>query len=243
VDEVKDGSRSDGWARGCVNLRLTQERARKLRSIAMKLGPAATPTEAVDLALDIALTGKLDAEEEKDAAADDSARLASALERLSSRTRSEAEAHSAALADVARGVRGLAELISAVAATSGASHDGFDEPQSLSSWLDAQARRTPGQPVTARARWQSKTRTGDHHVALELLVTRVPAGDGRFPQTGASSTVRLDRIEVASPFARTDLISAFLLSCQRTADGSWQIAGFQIKPDGGPGPLLGSIKA
>jgi hypothetical protein len=51
----------------------------------------------------------------------------------------------------------------------------------------------------------------------------------------------LARLDSNSPLSRTDLISDFALECRRAADGSWRVAGFQIKPDGSSGPRLGAI--
>lgn len=230
-----------GWSRDCVNLRLSRERAEKLRALARQLGPGATPTDAVDRALEVASEAESPATQ-ADGEAAGAEEMLSALERLSERTRFEAVASAAAAADIARGLRELSELISAVAAASGGSEDGLDQPISLRAWLDSQPRATPGQAIAASARWQSKARVGDQHVSLELLVRRAACGDPRREQFAASSLVRLDRVQAASPFARTDLISAFLLSCQRAGDGSWRVAGHQMKPDGQAGPLLGTIR-
>ena len=238
-DGEKDGQHV-GWSRSCLNIRMTMERVAKLRGLAEDIGPAAGPTDALDLGLELAIAARR-RDADRDVSLEDAERVLAAVERLSDVGTASSEAHAAALVGLASEVRGLSELISAVAATAVGSGDGFDEPATLRSWLDAQWRANPASPISARACWQSKTREGERRVRLELLMRRTTAPSERRAGAGLASIVKIERLAAESPLARTDLISDFMMECRRAADGSWRVAGFQLSPDGTAGPLVGSI--
>lgn len=235
-----DANEHVGWSRGCVNVRLTKDRLARLRAVAAKLQPGRPPTDAIDAALELAIDvkrGGVAGSVEEPGAAEGLAFVERAIERIEQRRAGDAAAIGARLALIERGIGSLAELISAVAASGGGSDDGFGDVLTLRRWLDAHARKAQTDPISALAKWQSKSRSGDGHVSLELLVKKAQSL-GAAAAPSASAIVRLDRIDVASPLARTDLMDSFLLVCARGPQGEWRCAAHQHRPDGGPGPLI-----
>jgi hypothetical protein len=235
------------WDRGQFSVRLTEARRACLRLISDAMPQHATPNDAVDRAIEIALSKK---EPAPGKPIDLGSRLDD-LEELVARMGSEREADAAkqrAVADeTLRETRAVAALISAVAAMPSEAADDEGEwgdrggegsaaeaVMSLRAWLDARAGAASA--VSCVARWRAKSRLGDRLVAMEFDIDM--AG-----QAGARSAVRVEPIDAASPLASTDQGGALSFACRRVRDGGWDVLASRLNTDRSTGAALGQFRA
>jgi len=235
------------WDRGQFSVRLTEARRACLRLISDAMPEHATPNDAVDRAIEIALSKAEPAPEQP---IDLGSRLDD-LEDLVARMGREREADAAkqrAVADeTLRETRSVLALISAVAAMPPSAADDDDDwgdrggegasqeaAPSLRAWLDTRAGAASA--VSCVARWRSKSRLGERLVAMEFDVDM--AGQG-----GARSVVRIEPVDAASPLASTDQGGALSLACRRIPGGGWDVSACRLNPDRSTGAALGQFRA
>ncbi|AHI79032.1 hypothetical protein BTJ_1817 [Burkholderia thailandensis E444] len=167
-----DGSE---WKRSHVGVRLTQRRKTRLIALARELPPEATPTDAIDRALDIAHAwmisrGREEAEQEEAFGASDiaaslgrlDAGLAAASALLDNKLTLVADRLAATLPlveEAAAGARRLHRLADAAQASDESDLDEGEsraEPLSIGDWLNREARRAGRQvqkSALIRAEW------------------------------------------------------------------------------------------
>ena len=235
------------WDRDQFSVRLTETRRACLRLISGAMPAHATPNDAVDRAIEIALS-KTEPSPEKPI--DLGSRLDD-LEDLVARMGREREADAAkqrAVADeTLRETRSVAALISAVAAMPASDVDGEDgwgdhgdadshseTALPLRDWLNARSGSSAS--ISCVARWRSKSRLDDRLVAMEYDIDM--AGKG-----GARSVVRIEPIDAASPLASTDQGGALSLACRRIPGGGWDVSACRLNPDRSTGAALGQFLA
>lgn len=235
------------WERDQFSVRLTEARRACLRLISDAMPEHATPNDAVDRAIEIALSKTEPAPEKT---IDLGSRLDD-LEELVARMGREREADAAkqrAVADeTLRETRSVAALISAVAAMPPAvdgDEDGWageagegaraDDVPSLRAWLDARSGIAAN--VSCVARWRSKSRLGERLVAMEFDV-------GMSGQPGGPSIVRIEPLDTGSPLASTDQGGALSLACRRVPGGGWGVSACRLNPDRSTGAAIGQFRA
>ena len=109
-----EGPEANGWSRQELTLRLSRRRLAKLKAIASGLPAEATPTEAIDHAIELASAEPSDQRENLE-------QIAVALDALEAKadiSQAAAERISAQLRAMAQSVESLRALISAVAESS-----------------------------------------------------------------------------------------------------------------------------
>jgi hypothetical protein len=234
------------WERDQLSVRLTEARRACLRLISDAMPAHATPNDAVDRAIEIALSK---AEPAPERAIDLGARLDD-LEELVARMGREREADAAKQRGVAdetlREARSISALISAVAAMPSEAADdeggwgdrgdmgaASEAVPSLRAWLDARAGAASA--VSCVARWRSKSRLGDRLVAMEFDIEMPGRGGGR-------SVVRIEPLDSASPMASVDQVGALSLSCRRVQGGGWEAMASRLNPDRSAGPPLAQLR-
>ena len=222
------------WERDQFSARFTAGRLAGMREIAADMPQEATPVQAVDRAVELALAAKrrgLDAPSTFDM-------LEERLDRLEANAMEEARAARETANETLRQVRELAGLMSAVAAAApdgdgGLAHDQGVAAMSLRAWLDA--RGAAVRSVSALARWSSKSRLTDQHVAMEFEI-------GVAGSKSPPSVVRVEPIDIASTFARADSFAALSLDCRRDQRGGWLISVRPINADRSTGSSMVEIK-
>lgn len=235
-----------GWDRRGLHLRLSKERLASLRAIASDLPAGCSPSEAVDNAIEIATAACAAATESGEARFDD---IDDAIERLSRQSAAEATRQQEVASGIARHVKELRDLISAVA---GPAPEGGDDIENgnhrgdadqamptLRDWLDSEAAESPRASLLAKAQWRSKRRADDQSMTVELLVEALAA----MPDTGRPrGPARLAKLRLAKGekfIDDADRMGDFYLACQRDSD-SWSLVARHIDSDGGIGQTFGS---
>ena len=242
MDDCKQSAKKtadSAWGREGIHLRLTASRKAALR--ALMSGVEATPTEAIDRAIQIASAGRAGFSSDED---DSLGAISDAIERLA---HEQWINHKEAMmsAEATRGaMESLASLISRVAGEDfeDGSISSPSEPLDIPAWLDSEARRmgvAMSASVIASAMWRGTSRDGGPFISMsfESRITHVdakpiPAAHGR------DSLVKLELVSADSPLARADLRSHVWLVCQREAGRPWRSAVFAAKPGGGFGPEI-----
>ena len=111
ASDARQGSTANGWSRQELTLRLSRRRLAKLKGIALGLPAGATPTDAIDHAIDCASATPSDQRENLE-------QIAVALDGLENKadiSQANAERLSAQMRALAKSVDALRALISAVA--------------------------------------------------------------------------------------------------------------------------------
>lgn len=236
-----------GWDREQFSVRLTDARRERLRLISAALPEGSTPIEAVDLAVEIALSKAGPA---RDAGVDLASRLDD-LEEMFARHAREREAEAAGQRSVAaetlREARSISALMAAVAtmpdmegSDDGGGADAADRAASnadpapwLRTWLDARAGSAAS--IACTARWRSKSRLGERLVAMEF--------DAEVQgQPGSRSVVRIEPLDAASPLALADQAGLVSLVCRRIQGGGWEIGARRVNADRSAGSELGRLR-
>jgi hypothetical protein len=221
--EGKDPS----WTRDQFNVRLTKRRRRQLAAVAAAMAPGASAVDAIDRALDLALSsGSRDDGERIDG-------IEEILRLLGGRT-------DAGLASVAGEVRRLRELISAVAQET--EHGGA---LPLREWLESalvDRGMRAARSAIVRATWSSKSRRYDGLLSLEFATDLISVDGAAVPPGGEPGHIFLDGIGDGHVFAELDRHRQVLLRCSPAPGGGWTIAAFTAHSIGTPVSPLGTIR-
>lgn len=250
-----------GWDRDQVSLRLTLRRKTRLLSLARELPPEATPTDAVDRALDLALAGLVarGREDEDDfGAADVSAALgrldsgvaaASALldAKLTRLSNQLAEARPL-IEEAAEGARRLRRLADAAQAEdSGFAEDTSEAPLSIRNWLDRETRKL-GRPATklalVRAEWAAARKVSRALLSIDFSC-RLVAVDNQSvdPSPSLVSLARLDLVDAGGALAGVGATRAIALLCEPRGSGAWLIRFHELDAQGKIGSMIESVQA
>lgn len=226
------------WERDQFAARLTAARRARLLRIAESLPEGATPVQAFDRAIELALSARA-------ADASHAERLDSLGERADRVERQAAESARElreAVAETLLGVRDIARLMSAVAA--GAPDELVDgspgeagsasRASPLRAWLDSEARGRDR--LAATARWRSKSRLSDRMVAMDFEVEAAGAAARR-------ALVRVEPVDAASPLAGADAFPSLSLECRRAERGGWIVSARAAAPGRAAGQPLGEFRA
>jgi hypothetical protein len=118
--DKKEGQ--DSWARAAVFVRLTKRRREKLLAIAKDMPASATPSDAIERAIDLASIGE---QSTMDLIVDQLVCLQESVDELASERARDAEAAATAIANASGNSKAVLDLLSAAAARTEA--DGWDE--------------------------------------------------------------------------------------------------------------------
>lgn len=235
-----------GWGRHGLHLRLSKERLAGLRAIALDISGGCSPSEAVDRAIEIATAPRVTAAESGEARFND---IDDAIERLSRQSAADSTRHQELASAIARHVKELRDLISAVA---GPEPDGRDDiengnhgggidhtPLALRDWLDAEAGESARASLLAKANWRSKRRERDQGMTIELLVEALAVMPETGRQQGLSRVASL-RLGKDDKFLESaDRMGDFYLACKRDRE-HWSLIARHINLDGSLGETFGS---
>lgn len=123
------------WDQPAVFLRLTQRRKAKLEAVARKLGPHASPFQAIEACIDMALAQTNAA---SGAVAERLADLHDAIDQLTMERRLASDLLQDCIAESTRNSKAVLDLISAATANAAAQSMEYEDPVGLGAWLDAQ---------------------------------------------------------------------------------------------------------
>ncbi|WP_244827110.1 hypothetical protein [Caballeronia sp. TF1N1] len=252
------------WNQRQVSFWLTPKRKEKLQALVAASPGIATPTDAIDRAIELASTPIFVPASEIDAARE---MRESRTETLSAMDLMERRLHSAVaacresseqsarkiLADVERaGV--IAEEMRGMMADAAANGfgDATDDqeressPISLKDWLDAASAMPDGirrKSIQARAVWQAKTRASGPFVSMDFSCQLVAASNAEKRQMPAPALVRVELIEWDDPISRLDSFDTHLFLCNLLPGGSWQVAARSLDKEGKTKTVVGSFLA
>ncbi|WP_186197566.1 hypothetical protein [Burkholderia gladioli] len=251
------------WNRSHVGIRLTQRRKTRLAALARELPPEATPTDAIDRALDIAHAWLISRGREDDDAFDAAdiaaslgrldAGLATASTMLDQKLTLVADQLAAALPlveEAAAGARRLHRLADAAQSDS-ASDFGDDEdragPLSIRDWLHAEARRA-SRPVRrqalVRAEWEATRKVSRELLSIDFSC-RLLAIDGERVANPRSPTslARVDLVDPRSSLASASASNPICLWCEPRPADAWLIRFHAIAAEGKIGEPIATLDA
>ena len=233
-----------GWDRQQVSLRLTPERKAELLALCAGAGPAFTPTDAIDRALEISKQARWE-----------ESRQPPERDEISEAFRSEAayalgllERQGGDIEQILLSLRGLRQLMSTIADA--------PDPDSLASsqiqeqapipfraWLEAAMSKAgvrAERSAIARSPWQRRLSSAPGLASLDIMVELV-AVDGALlaKPDGFPERSRIDLIEAADPLCNLDLPRPIFLVCQVVGTG-WIAHARHATADGQPGEAIGS---
>lgn len=220
------GPERAGWSRGELTLRMSKRRSQLLRRIAARMPAGATPTDAIDEALELALReagqGAGAAE-----AADDIRELRGSLEREAAERRDESARIAEALSAHAEAVEGLRRLISRVADGGEGAEAEAPRPRPLREWLAAELARGGGlgcRELTIAAAWRSAARM-DESKARAVFDARLISVDGvQKARPSPRAPLALD-LDAASPLVAALRLREMELACAAAGRG-WTVRAY-----------------
>ncbi|NIF52603.1 hypothetical protein [Burkholderia sp. Ax-1724] len=253
------------WKRSHVGVRLTQRRKARLIALARELPPEATPTDAIDRALDIAhawLISRGREEEEAFGASDIAASLnrldaglAAATALLDNKLTLVADRLAATrplLEEAAAGARRLHRLADAAQANDESDldvDDGEDraEPLSIGDWLSAEARRAGRQILKSalvRAEWSAARKVSRGRLSVDFSC-RLLAIDGEHVRNLASpiSLARMDLVDSRSALASVSAINPVCFLCEPRPVEAWLVRVHSVQAEGKIGEMIASFEA
>ena len=254
------------WKRSHIGVRLTQRRKARLIALARELPPEATPTDAIDRALDIAhawMISRGREEEEAFGASDIAASLgrldaglAAASALLDNKLTLVADRLAATLPlveEAAAGARRLHRLADAAQANDDESEldlgDGESraEPLSIGDWLNREARRADRQvqkSALIRAEWSAARKVSRELLSVDFSC-RLLAIDGERVQNLASpiSLARLDLVESRSALASVGATNPVCFLCEPRPAGAWLVRVHSVEAEGKIGAMIASLDA
>lgn len=254
-----------GWDRDQVSLRMTLRRKTRLLSLARELPPEATPTDAVDRALDLAIAGLI-ARGRKDENTFDATAVSAALSQIDSEmaaTSTLFDAKLTSMADdlsklvdalplieeAADGARRLHRLADAVQADgeAGLEAEAGGAPPSLRDWLRRETERA-GRSVAnvafVKAEWMAARKIARTLLSIDLSCQLV-AVDGQRVDSSRSfaSPARIDLVDASNALAGIGATGAVCLLCEPQDSGAWLIRVHSLAPGGKVGSMIASVHA
>ena len=227
-----------GWDRDCANVRLTAKRKEMLMSVARDMRSRASPVDAIDYCISMAVASKRISDSEVQASTDPA--IMEQFDLLHSR----ADQSDGKLDLVADGVEKLVGLMSALASMPGDGNGGFDdEPAPISAWLNAESALFGVDVLLAKATWQHSSRETGNFASMAVLVERVAVVGHKGPvRPSRPSMAKIDRIDAQNRILGSVALDDFYIACQRAPSGSWNLSLHLINADHGIGDMFASIK-
>ncbi|PQV48588.1 hypothetical protein [Paraburkholderia sp. BL21I4N1] len=238
-----------GWDRGKMTLRLSSERSAALRELVSDV-PDATPTDAIDIAIELAKSAR---RSELSAAPANQEPLAAGLAEFFG---AHFDDMASALADLRQEVAELRAILtagqeqedelSATPTDEGAPLSPFEAAASLATWLAAEA-ASRGLPMpdsaVIRARVIATKQSDSGAIALILAAELVAVDKSKAePSAGQASRVALSATPIAGGTSALEFESRVCLWCQNT-DGQWDIKIHPFDRDGKVGGLIATARA
>ncbi|WP_206954135.1 hypothetical protein [Trinickia acidisoli] len=261
VDEMK--FEGPGWGREHVSIRLTPNRKTRLLSLARELPPDATPTDAIDRSLDLAIASIMARGREKDFSADID-ELRSALVNMEARLGLACAHASQSIADLSGQLASAMPLIEETAddarrvreVVDAATDDdeGSDDaqagaaPLSIRDWIARETLRvgaSAAQTVALRAEWMATRKTSQSLLAMDFSCELLVVDDRRANSTGPSSrsTARVNLIASDCALAKGGASDVACLVCERRDAGAWLLRFHALNAQRKIGAMIASLLA
>lgn len=235
--EHKDAS----WSRGQFNLRMTKRRRKQLEEIAASLPASASAIDAIDHALDRACQSAAPA---CDSRIDG---IEAAIQSLDERGRIDMRRMASGLAEVAKSIKDLRDLISAVADMPEDSLEAGEtgKPRPFREWLEgalAERGMRAERSAIARAAWSAKSRQANGLLSLEFMADLISADGVEAPACGRPARVLFVGIGEGEAFADLDRQRQVLLRCAPLPGGGWAAQAFAPRSGGAPAVPIGALR-
>jgi len=246
----EDKENGDPWTRGAVTLRLSAKRKAKLAAIATALGGGASPSDAIESAIDRAAQAEPSDSEPIIARLDE---LQIVVDQLLTERRQDADRHEEAIRESARNSKAVLDLIAAASAMPADGHDPeaageAEEAPRLAQWL---ASELTGRGLAlrksaiVRAQWSGTRKTTARLASLEFdaslaVVDEVQVAAGR----GLPARAQVSLLEIDSDLFRAVAANAcrpMFIVLRPTESRAWQCTFFASNEDGSMAAKLGAI--
>lgn len=230
----------DSWNRVQFNVRLTEQRRDRLLAISAGM-PKASPVDAIDYCIAVAMADRKVAE----SMGDQLAQLSSMVESLASVTRQGFTESSMAQKSLQADISHVVDLMSAMAGVQNGyqATDGDQSSMSISEWLDSQHLETGASAILARAKWQSSEREATKLACMVLLVERMAVGGAnKVHKPTIPMMVRIVNIDVEQNLFKAMAHEYFYLACQRMEKRGWSISAHVIKEDKSIGQAIAALQ-
>lgn len=228
------------WAAKSVTIRLSAKRRAKLAGFAKRLPAGASPTEAIDAAIDLASAAPASSDDEAHRGLEE---LGLAIEDLAIEWRRDAERRNLILLEAAHNSKAVLDLISAAASpqlVDESFDDGFAAPSliGLARWLESELSSRSlrvEKSAIVRAQWAGMTRSSSSKAAISFEVS-LAATDEVASESLAKppALASVDLVEIDSDFFRAIAAKAAapLFIVLQLARPSWRATFFASKADG-----------
>jgi hypothetical protein len=234
-------SDSNGWDRSNFNVRLTKARRVRLKSVAAGLSPSATPMEALDQALELALRPR---EGDGDGTRFDE--LEDLINARAMQSEIERGHQNEEIMSVRQSLDELLKLISALA-EDGADQPGapLDAPLAFRPWIDrelsARGLRQPHEAIV-RAAWRATSAKPPRAVVMDFDAALISV-DGKPVRVAAAGLVGIRFvIDAGSEWAGAWRSGPLLIRCSAQASG-WKLRAHVASQDGSLGRLVATHDA
>lgn len=234
--------RDNGWDRANFNVRLTKARRDQLKAVAASLGSSATPVDALDAALRIALQPSNEGV--------GSERFDELEDHITAHAmKNEIEfGHVGDRIDAVRqSMDDLRALISALAESDGDSQpsEAQQAPMAFRPWiageLAARGIRTAREAVV-RVTWRATTAKSARIVAMDFDAALISV-DGKSARVAAANFAGIRcEVDMASDFAAAWRQGPMVLRCSAQANG-WKLHAHQAASDSSPGRAIAVLDA
>lgn len=228
LSERKSASSPASWTRPAVTLRLTEKRKRGLASLLGEANALASPTEALDLAIELAAIN-LDRDREFDECEQPSASgCAEAFDRLRTQTYPLGNAFedwNSAWTQLARVAAECAELRAVIAnctTPAGPFFVNSAPPIALRSWLDMDVNSSTAWLV-AKIHWMGKQPAGGGMSIWDVELRELKRGPAAHEPKPRVARVVIGPASTVGPLSNIECVGTSILLCVRIA-GGWTLS-------------------
>lgn len=228
------------WAAKSVTIRLSAKRSAKLAGLANRLPTDATPTEAIDAAIDLACAAP---QSSGDGEARGMEELGLAIEDLAAQWRRDAERQNSVLLEAARNSKAVLDLLSA-ASSAPLVEEGLDDgfaapsPIGLAAWLQSELsfrKLRVERSAIVRAQWSGMARSSSNAAAISFEVSLATADEVAFEsRERPPALASLELVNIDSDLFRAIAAKAAspLFIVLQPAKPNWRATIFASKADG-----------
>lgn len=235
LSPTKTAPATDGWSRPAVTFRLTDERKRALRDLLDGADAMASPTAALDMAIELATAGRNlgDAEVEDLPSNTEIAKMLDSLRaQIQALARAVDEWGEARTLPLRPAVAPIEPNHAGARSKGRLARIGDDDinPVPISAWLDAEM--SPSTTwLVARIRWLGKRPAGGGAALWDVELRELSRSNGLPERINETVQVALGPEHVNGPLARLEGDSSAVLSCARSGEG-WALSLRAMLEDG-----------
>jgi hypothetical protein len=237
----------ESWSRQAVTFRLTTKRKRGLRALLPDTDEDASPTEALDLAIELALAGKTLGQKDNESEQASNEEIASALDDLRMQTHALASAVGEwagarmELAQIATECAELRRVLVLARANGPSERVAFDQrhPIPIKTWLDREVDASSSWLV-AKISWINKQPAGAQMAVWEVELRELRRSNSAVARSTEAVRVVLGSALASGPLAGLDSCQGAVLSCARSSDG-WALSLRSVLEDGSLGESFAQL--